>query len=90
MQGFKIGYGNCVEIMHNINGKEIYSFYAHLAKICVNVNDNVSSNTIIGIQGGDPKTDPNPGYSTGSHLHFEIREKSGYGNDIDPFKYIYL
>lgn len=49
--GSKSGYGNCVEIMHSINGKEIYSFYAHLAKICVNENDNVSSNTVIGIQG---------------------------------------
>ncbi|MCI8833035.1 MAG: M23 family peptidase, partial [Clostridia bacterium] len=42
---------------------------------------------IIGLEGG-AKTDPNPGTSTGHHLHFEIRTASGNGHSIDPTKYI--
>ena len=87
--GVQNGYGNCIEVKHNINGNEIYSFYAHLSKILVSQNEQVTEEQIIAIEGGDPRTDPNAGYSTGHHLHFEIRTSSGYGNDIDPEKYIY-
>lgn len=88
MQVVKIGYGYCIEIKHVINGEEFYSFYAHLSQIKVIVSQIVEGGSIIGIEGGDPETDPNVGYSTGHHLHFEIRIKSGYGNDIDPTPYI--
>lgn len=82
--GSQSGYGNCIEIRHNIDGKTIYSFYAHLFNIKVSVGQNVKQSQIIASEGGDPYTDPNPGNSTGHHLHFEIRTKSGYGNDINP------
>ena len=82
--GSQSGYGYCVEIKH----ENYYSFYAHLSNIKVNVNSTVKKGDIIGIEGGDPYTDPNPGYSTGHHLHFEIRTASGYGNDINPINYI--
>ena len=82
--GSQSGYGNCIEVKHN----NYYSFYAHLSKINVNQNSIVNKGDIIGIEGGDPVSDPNPGYSTGHHLHFEIRTNSGYGNDIDPTNYI--
>lgn len=82
--GSQNGYGYCVEIMHS----NYYSFYAHLSKINVSVNSTVKKGDIIGIEGGDPYTDPNPGYSTGHHLHFEIRTTSGYGHDINPINYI--
>lgn len=83
--GSQNGYGYCVEIKHN----EYYSFYAHLSEIKVNVGDNVVKGQVIAIEGGDPYSDPNPGYSTGHHLHFEIRTASGYGNDINPRDYIW-
>ena len=86
--GVQNGFGNCVEIKHIVNGETIYSFYAHLSRIDVEVGESVVQGQTIGLEGGDPDTDPNPGSSTGHHLHFEIRTSSGYGNDVDPNKYI--
>ena len=57
------GYGNVVIIRHN-NGLE--TVYAHLSKILVQPEDNVTSGMTIGLGG-------NTGRSYGSHLHFEIR-----------------
>ena len=86
--GVQNGFGNCVEIKHIVNGEAIYSFYAHLSKINVKAGETVKQGQVIGLEGGDPKSDPNPGNSTGHHLHFEIRNASGYQNDVDPTKYI--
>ena len=88
--GVQNGFGNCIEIKHVVNGETIYSFYAHLSKINVKSGDKVTQGEVIGLEGGDPETDPNPGNSTGHHLHFEIRNASGYRNDVDPTKYIKL
>ena len=66
-----------------------YSFYAHLSRIDVVEGMRVMQGNVIGIEGGDPKKDPNAGTSTGHHLHFEIRTKSGYGNDVNPKSYIF-
>ncbi len=98
------GFGNCVEIKHEIVTYEtitdeegnteiikhteiFYSFYAHLSRIDVVEGMQVRQGNVIGIEGGDPKKDPNPGWSTGHHLHFEIRLKSG-GDSVDPRDYI--
>ena len=86
--GSQNGYGNCIEIKHTTSTSSYYSFYAHLSQIKVSLNQHVNKGDIIALEGGDPRTDPNPGYSTGHHLHFEIRKLSGYGNDIDPTNYI--
>ena len=86
--GVQTAFGNCIEIKHTVNGKTIYSFYAHLSKINVKAGDKVTQGQVIGLEGGDPNLDSNPGYSTGHHLHFELRSASGYGNDIDPNDYI--
>ena len=43
---------------------------------------------IIGLMGGDPERDTNPGRSTGTHLHFEIRTTQS-GSGIDPAGYIF-
>lgn len=86
--GVQNGFGNCVEIKHIVNGVTVYSFYAHLSRIDVKVGDVVKQADIIGLEGGEPDSDPNPGNSTGHHLHFEIRNASGYGNDVDPRDYI--
>ena len=85
--GVQNGYGNCIEIKHTINGKTLYSFYAHLSRIDVKVGQEVEAGDIIGLEGG-AETDPNHGTSTGHHLHFEIRTATGSGHSIDPNDYI--
>ena len=59
--GVQRGYGNCVEIEHkDESGNTFYSFYGHLSRIDVIKGQNVAQGNVIGIQGGDPKKDPNP------------------------------
>lgn len=57
------GYGNMVIVRHE-NGLE--TWYAHLTRCNVAVNDYVSAGNVIGFCG-------NTGRSRGSHLHFEVR-----------------
>ena len=81
------GYGYCIEIEHNINGEKIYSFYAHLYQIDVQVGETITKGQTIGKVGGVPGT-PGAGTSTGAHLHLEIRKKSGsYSSAVDPRQY---
>lgn len=57
------GYGNYVMIDHG-NGK--LSIYGHLSGVTVNPGDTVVAGQLIGYVGST-------GYSTGPHLHFELR-----------------
>ena len=61
--GYNSGWGNYIIIKHNDGGT--YSFYAHLAKISVSVNEKVNQSQAIGTIGSTGK-------STGTHLHFEL------------------
>lgn len=62
-----------------VEGKNGFaSLYAHLSKSRVRVGDRVKQGQIIGDMG-------NTGRSTGVHLHFEIRRRSG---PIDPLQYL--
>lgn len=71
----KGGFGNLVIIRHH-NGLETY--YAHLSKINVAVDQEVHSGEVIGLGG-------NTGRSYGPHLHFETRF---YDNAFDPYEII--
>lgn len=73
--GWYGGYGKVVIIDH---GKSITTLYAHLATIKVNKGQDVSKNQVIGLEG-------TTGYSTGPHLHFEVRLN---GKHTNPMNYI--
>ncbi|MCB1143790.1 MAG: peptidoglycan DD-metalloendopeptidase family protein [Leptospiraceae bacterium] len=60
-------YGNLVVIKH---GNGMVTYYAHLNKILVKKNSKVEVGEKIGELG-------TTGYSTGPHLHFEVREDLG-------------
>jgi hypothetical protein len=69
--GLNEGYGKFVKVNH---GNGYSTLYAHLSKISVAVNTEVSTETIIGLSG-------DTGNSTGPHLHFEL--KTG-DTPVDP------
>ena len=64
-------YGNLVIIKH---GDGVETRYAHLSATSVKEGDHVSAGQPIGAVG-------TTGYSTGPHLHFEVRKD---GQPIDP------
>lgn len=66
----KFGYGNKVVLEH---AGQLQTLYAHLDTISVNVGDSVTKETVLGTVGMT-------GWTTGPHLHFEVRNDSGYLN----------
>jgi murein DD-endopeptidase MepM/ murein hydrolase activator NlpD len=70
----RAGYGNVVVIAH-ANG--ISTRYGHLASFDVNAGDRVRRGDVIGRAG-------NTGRSTGTHVHYEVRE---YDVPVDPLRY---
>ena len=65
--------GNCVVIDHGCN---VFSLYLHLSKRQVAVGQNVGKGQNIGLVGST-------GFSTGAHLHFEVRV--GW-EPVDPYR----
>ena len=65
------GYGNLVIVDHRLGYQ---TWYAHLAAVTSYRGEVVSGGTRIGLVGST-------GYSTGPHLHFEVRRN---GTPIDP------
>ena len=79
--GFKRGYGNVTILNHGWRrNKKISSLYAHQWKILVQKGQLVKKGQLIGYVGST-------GYSTGPHLHFEIREN---GKPVNPSQYLRL
>ncbi|MFT3950439.1 MAG: peptidoglycan DD-metalloendopeptidase family protein [Oscillospiraceae bacterium] len=68
------GYGNYVMIDH---GNGYITVYGHAASINVSVGDKVTQGQVIGQVGST-------GWSTGYHLHFEVREN---GTPINPAQF---
>ncbi|CAN5356747.1 hypothetical protein BH10PSE2_BH10PSE2_29030 [soil metagenome] len=64
------GYGNFIEMRHP-NG--MTTLYGHLSRVDVASGDRIAANQRIGLVG-------TTGYSTGPHLHFEIRRDGGQVN----------
>jgi murein DD-endopeptidase MepM/ murein hydrolase activator NlpD len=74
-------YGNYVMIIHS-NG--FATLYAHMSRIDVDVDQYVARGQIIGLSGGRPGT-AGAGFSTGPHVHFELRKN---GIPVDPGPYL--
>lgn len=76
--------GNWIMIRHRRGNEIMYSIYGHLHSVAVSINEQVQIGQIVGTQGGDPELDTNPGQSTGSHLHLEVRLMEAADTAIDP------
>lgn len=75
------GYGNYVVID---NGDGLLIYYGHLTRATVSVGQKVSAGQTVGIMGCS-------GYSTGPHLHFEIRVNDGSSRSAaarNPLNYV--
>ncbi len=73
--GYAYGYGTYLIVDH---GGGITTLYAHLSNITVQKGDIVVMGQQIGNVG-------NTGWSTGAHLHFEVRKN---GTAVNPMSYI--
>lgn len=71
--GWYGGYGKCIIIKHQLGFETVYG---HLSSIKVKKDDWVKIGQFIGRVG-------NTGYSTGAHLHFEIRK---FGRPTNPIR----
>lgn len=67
------GYGNMVSVDHAYG---IETLYAHMSRIDVKEGQRVRPSTVLGRMG-------NTGFSTGPHLHFEVRFN---GRNVNPLK----
>jgi murein DD-endopeptidase MepM/ murein hydrolase activator NlpD len=75
VSGYSGGYGNLIVIDH---GNGLATAYAHQSRFAASVGDTVSQGEVIGSVGST-------GYSTGPHLHFEVRVN---GSPVDPLGYL--
>lgn len=73
--GWWDGYGKAIVISH---GRGVSTVYAHMSRLYKQEGDVVAQGQIIGLEGST-------GYSTGPHLHFEVREN---GKPVNPMQYL--
>ncbi len=70
------GYGLHLLLNH---GNGYYTLYAHCSRLAVSSGQSVKQGQVIAYVGST-------GYSTGNHLHFEVRDSSG--NKLNPANFV--
>lgn len=73
--GWWDGYGKAIVVDH---GRKTTTVYGHLSRIYKKVGAVVAKGQVIGLMGST-------GYSTGTHLHFEVRKN---GKPVNPIKFL--
>lgn len=73
--GWYGGYGKVVIVSH---GSNISTLYAHMAQTAVSQGQNVKKGDVLGYEGST-------GFSTGPHVHFEVRVN---GKPRNPLNYV--
>lgn len=76
---FSSDWGGLIVIEHQISGETVATAYAHMWQNGIHVTP--GENVIAGQHIGDVGSS---GYSTGAHLHFEVRPGGTNGTAIDP------
>lgn len=71
--GWYGGYGKVVIVSH---GNNLATLYAHLSKVNASVGQNIKKGDIVGYEGST-------GFSTGPHLHFEVRVNGKPNNPLN-------
>ncbi len=71
--GWYGGYGRVVIVSH---GNGMATLYAHLSRIAVSEGENVVKGDVVGYEG-------TTGFSTGPHLHFEVRVNGKPNNPLN-------
>lgn len=77
--GASSGYGHIILINHTVNGQRVSTGYAHMFadQIYVEPGDWITAGQHIADVGMS-------GYTTGPHLHFEVRPGGGWSSPVDP------
>lgn len=71
--GWYGGYGKVVIVNH---GNGLATLYAHMSKTVANPGDNINKGDVVGYEG-------TTGFSTGPHLHFEVRVDGKPNNPLN-------
>jgi len=79
LAGYNGSYGNVTVVSHGrIGSSSLATLYGHQSRILVTPGDTVEKGQLIGLVGST-------GYSTGPHLHFEVRID---GTRVDPVPWL--
>ncbi len=78
--GYDVAYGNYIVILHGqLGDRSVSTLYAHSRALLVKQGQYVTTGQVIGLVGES-------GYTTGPHLHFEVRLD---GRPINPKPYVH-